>query len=263
MTYMRNQPGRCVLAVVALAGACSMSGAEVLFDNRGLGIDAPDIFSSDLRAWVLEDGRFAAPGAHQITGINIGYHNTNPAQQVLAADVLIRFWDTVDYDVIPVTAAVHSGPIGPEYRFSIVAQPGANETGLLALPGGGVFLADNDWGVMIQFVLPGTSTPMPGINHLFRDVPVTLGSSDALFGYDENGNGIVSGNELFTWEGDGFPAGNMYLQINGVSVPEAGMAGWVGVGVLGLAGRWIGRRRVRVNCPKQVLLRSDGKVFAD
>ncbi|WP_428937037.1 hypothetical protein [Fontivita pretiosa] len=260
---MQNQPGKCMLAMVTLAAAGSIASADVLFDNRGLGIDSPDIFSSDIRAWVLEDGRFPTSAAHQITAINIGYHNTDPAQRPLAADVLVRFWDTVNYDVIPVTSAVHSGPIGPEYRFSIVAQPGANETGLLLLPGGGVLLADNDWGVMIDFVLPGTSTPLAGINHLFRDVPVTLGSSDALFGCDEDGNGIVSGTELFTWEGGGFPAGNMYLQIHGTAIPEASAAIGVAVAGIGLAGRRPGRRRVCSGPPQESWLRSDGKVFAD
>ncbi len=220
-------------ALVALGGG--FASADTLFNNFGSGVTGPDIFSSAIKAPLIEDGKFASPGAYNVTGINLGYDNTgdNPVN----VDVLVSFWDSVNYAPSLLSSPLNGGQIGSTYRFSFSANPGADETGLLIIPGGPLSFPDSDWGVVVNFVNPGTSTPIDGINHLFRDVPVTIGTSDALFAYDYDGNSIIDGTETFTWEGDGYPAGNMVFSIEGSAVPEPASAMLLSLGGLGLLRR--------------------------
>ena len=65
-------------------------------------------------------------------GINIGYSNVSNLPQ--AFDVLVQFYDTVNYGVgsgVPIA----STPLGPTYRLPVFGVAGAGETGMLLLPG--------------------------------------------------------------------------------------------------------------------------------
>ncbi|HEY7090698.1 MAG TPA: hypothetical protein VH518_21555 [Tepidisphaeraceae bacterium] len=222
-----------------MSAAADFASADVLFSNRGGGTEGTDVFSSQLNAPTLEDGVFAAPlGPQSITGINIGYDNTGVTP--VSMDVLVSFWDTVNYDVVPATSSIVSGQVGPTYRFSVMAAPGANETGLMSLTGGPLLFPDNSFGVVVNFVAPAGNTPLLAINHLFKDVPVATGSSDGLFAFDQDLSGVIDGNEVFTWQDGPFPDANMYLEIQGsaVPVPEPAAAG-----LAALAGASLLRRR--------------------
>src|SRR5262245_20426721 len=215
--------------LLTLGAGADIASADVLFSNRGGGVEAVDVFSSQLEAPTLEDGVFAgALGPQSITGINIGYDNTGVTP--VSMDVLVSFWDTVNYDVLPATSPVASGKVGPTYRFSVVAAPGANETGLMPLTGGPLLFPDNSFGVIVNFVAPSGNTPLAGINHLFKDIPLTIGSSDGLFAFDADLNGVIDGSEEFTWKDGPFPDANMYLEIQGspVVIPEPASAMLVG-----------------------------------
>jgi hypothetical protein len=221
---------------MATAGVASVASADVLFSNRGTGPNSPDVFSSAINAPLVEDGSFTGPGPFDVSAINIGYDNTGI--DPLNVDVLVSFWDTIDYNVSPITNPVNTAQIGGTYRFSILANPGADETGWLTIPDGPLGFLDADWGVMVSFVQTGTDIASPDINHLFRDVPIGVGSSDELFGYDFDNNTIIAGDELFTWQGDGFPPGNLYFEIQGSqAVPEPSAVFVAGMSALTLLRR--------------------------
>lgn len=229
-----------VAAAFAIAsGFSQVAEAAVLFSNRGSGNIATEdgagnIFSSANEAPTLEDVNFVNPGAYNITGINVGYDNTGAVP--VGLDMLVSFWDTVNYTA-PV---VNASQLGSTYRIPLLAGTGANQTGFLALPGGPLSVPDSSIGVIISFVTTNTNTPISGIGHLFRNVPVTTGSSANEFSFDENLNGVLqgatspSGSEVFTWADDEFPHANMWLEVQGELVPEPGSLALIGLGGLAL-----------------------------
>lgn len=201
-------------AAVALAGVAQ---AETLFSNIGDGISptAP-IFSGQLSNRTLEDVTFGStnPQGFTLTALNVGFDNTSPG--ALSFDVLVDFYDTVDYGAASVASSLLAGDIRLPVINSIA---GANDTMPLALPA--IFVPDNNIGVAVRFVQPNTFTPATEVLPLFKDVPIEVGTSNALFANDANNNNIFAQNERFTWEGGGFPAANMYLQVYGEAVvPE-------------------------------------------
>jgi hypothetical protein len=234
MTY---QQFLFIAAVAAwtIGSLTGVASADVLFSNRGSGVVSADVFSSAINAPLLEDGQFDSSGPLDVTGVNLGYDNTG--NDPVDVDVLISFWDSVNYSPSLSNAVLNENQIGTTYRFSFVANPGADETGLLAIPSGPLTFPDSDWGVIVNFVSPGTSIPMSGINHLFRDVPVTVGTSDRLFAYDYDGDDMIDSTETWTWEGDGYPAGNLFFSVEGSSVPEPAATMLLTVTGLGLLRR--------------------------
>jgi hypothetical protein len=216
--------GKRLLAAAMLAiGGANVASADVLWSNTGSGIEGIDVFSSEIQSPLLEDGIFAGdPGPYNVTGIRLGYDNTGDLP--VSSDVLVSFWDTVNYNIIDSTP-IASSQIGTTFRFNFLAQPGAGDTGLLNLPGGPLLFPDSDFGVMVNFVAPNTSTAMAGINHLFKDVPVSVGTSDNFFAYDWDFNGVVDGTEVFQWQSGPFAHANLYMEIQGAAaVPEPGSA---------------------------------------
>jgi hypothetical protein len=224
--------GLIAAALVSLGGA-SLASADVLWSNTGSGVEGIDVFSSAIQSPLIEDGFFADSGAHNITGIKLGYDNT--AITPLNADVLITFFDTVDYSIVD-NAPIASGQIGSTLRFNFVAAPGAGETSLLDLTG--LVIPDNNFGVIVNFVSPNTNIPMAQINHLFKDVPMTIGGSDNFFGYDFDLNAVIDGTEVFQWQDGPFAHANLYMEIQGsAAVPEPATAGLAALGGLGLLRR--------------------------
>jgi hypothetical protein len=207
-------------AAIVTLGATRLASADVLWSNTSGNLEAIDIFSSEIQAPLLEDGILAGEGPFTLTGIRLGYDNTGLVP--VNADVLISFWDTVDYNG-PLASPVASGPVGSAHRFNFIASPGAGDTGVLSIPGGLLF-PDNSFGVIVNFVAPDTTTPLSSINHLFKDIPVTVGSSDGLFGYDFNLDGLIVGDEVFQWQDGPFPHANLFMEIQGTAVPEPGSA---------------------------------------
>jgi hypothetical protein len=226
---------RHVLAAgLAAMGSVSATSADVLFSNTSGSLESIDVFSSAIQSPVLEDGFFASgAGPFDITGIKLGYDNTSLIP--VNADVLISFWDAVNYDVSPITSPVASGQIGLTHRFNFIAQPGAGDTGLLNLSG--LQLPDDNFGVIVNFVFTNTNTPMTDINHLFKDVPVSVGGSDGLFGYDFDLDGTIDGSEVFQWQDGPFPHANLFMEIQGAAVPEPGSAALITAAALGLLRR--------------------------
>lgn len=201
-------------AAIALAG---VAHAETLFSNIGGGISptAP-IFSGQLVNRTLEDVTFGLsnPQGFTLTALNVGFDNTSPG--ALSFDVLVDIYDTVDYGATSVASSLLAGDI----RLPVInALAGADESMPLALPA--IFVPDNTIGVAVRFVQPNANTAATDVLPLFKDVPIEVGTSNALFANDANNNNVFAQNERFTWEGGGFPAANMYLQVYGDAVvPE-------------------------------------------
>jgi hypothetical protein len=228
--------GKCLVAAAIVSmGAANFASADIIWSNTGSGIEGVDVFSSSLQSPLLEDGFFAGdPGPFSVTGIRLGYDNTGLGP--VNADVLVSFWDTVNYDVDPATSPIASGQIGSTLRFNFIAQTGAGDTGMLILPNELLF-GDNSFGVIVNFVAPDTNTPMAELNHLFKDIPVTTGTSDGLFAYDFDLNGTIDGTEVFQWADGPFPNANLFMEIQGAAVPEPASAMLMPLGGLALLRR--------------------------
>jgi hypothetical protein len=223
-------------AAVVTLGAAQLASADVLWSNTSGNLEAVEVFSSPIQSSLIEDGSFAGdPGPFNVTGIRLGYDNTSLVP--VNADVLVSFWDTVNYDVLPLTSPLASGQIGSTFRFNFLAGLGAGDTGLLGLPGGPLLFPDNNFGVMVTFVAPNTNIPLAEINHLFKDIPLTIGSSDGLFGYDFDLSGGITGDEVFQWQDGPFPHANLFMEIEGAAVPEPGSAMLAALGGLSLLRR--------------------------
>jgi hypothetical protein len=220
------------IALVAASAASSVS-AQTLFSNKAAAND-PSIFTANDVQPYLEDVRFSPASqaaGYQVTGINVGFDN-NILSGTRSFDVLVRFFDNVDYTA----ATVNTGPLGSIYRFSIVgALPGGDETGMLTLPSGGFVSTDDSVGVLISFVLPNTNTVDSTVRPLIKDIPIGVGSSSGLFGLDSDNDGVVtSPADVFTWAGGGFPDANLYLEIGGTVIPEPATLGLLGFGAAAL-----------------------------
>lgn len=242
-------------AFLSVALAClgsSVASADVLFRNTGTGITDPlnpALFGGDLfgastahNVAVVEDGTFAVSGGpFVITGIKVGYDNqlANP----LPVDLLVQFYDTATYTGSG-SLPIPSSPIGPQFRLPVVAVAGAGETGIL--PIAGVIVPDNTFAVVTRLVDTATTNDNQNILFLYKDMPVDVGSSNPLFGADLDHNGTILRSETLTWEGGGFPAANLYLEVDGV-VPEPTSAALLSATALSMA-RWSRGRRVGRSC---------------
>jgi hypothetical protein len=236
----RKAIGVAVLLLVARAAS-----ADVIWSDRGTGPNDPSVFAVDpsfLGGGFLEDGTFGGPaGPHTIGGVNLGYFNGSVSP--VGVDVLVNFYDTVDYSVLA-PGVINSGPVGGTYRFHFTAAPGTNETGFMNLPSLLAF-PDSTFGMVVRFVNTGTSVTTTGIEPIFFGPGVQIGSSDDDFGADTGNDGSFDGTlldnqqnpiagDVYTW-GSGAASGNLYFEIS--SVPEPALLGLIGLAGLTVLGR--------------------------
>lgn len=184
---------------------------------------------------ILDDGTFASgvvAGAppFSIDGINVGFVNNTNLPQTF--DVLVQFYDTVNYGVSN-SSPVATTPLGQLFRIPVIAAPGglpaqdppgnSGETGLVPLSGTLPVIPDGNFGVTIEFVNTNTTTIDSNILPLFKNVPVTTGSSNNDFAADLNDDGNIVGSEILTFANapnPGDPAANLYLAVDATAVPE-------------------------------------------
>jgi hypothetical protein len=257
------------LVAVSALGACSVASADVLWSSRHTGLDDAGIFLVDpsfLGGGFLEDVTLAGSGPYSVGGINVGYYNDSSSS--VNFDVLVSFWDNVNYDIHD-PGIVNTSQVGSAYRFHVSAPAGnasngsfltLGETGLTGLTGGPLAMPDGNFGVSIRFVDTDTLTTNTIIEPIFHGAhltnpldpesplfsSVTVGSSDDRFAADPENDGVFTGNvydqqgnaisgDVFSW-GTGALEGNMYFELN--TVPEPGS-----LSLLALAGLAALRRR--------------------
>lgn len=232
---MRSYVNVFGLALLAATAVVPAAKAALLYDNTSTDL-ATDVYvngnvyySSSAHA-TLEDATFGVSGGpYDITGLNIGYNNF--LEDTTNVDLLVQFFDTATYGG-PGASPIPTNPIGSSFRFNIDAIAGAGETGFL--PISGIQMPDNNLAIVAQFVNAGTNTQNGDVYFLYKDAPAIYGSSNNLFGVDLNDNGTITSSENLTFEGGGYPAGNMYMSLQGnlaVQAPEPASMAIVGLGV--------------------------------
>lgn len=229
------------LATVALSvlGLAASAQAGILWDNTfDLTLDPqpnppPYFTSSSYLPAVLEDATLVGAGPYSLTGFEVGYVNT--ASSTGSFDLLVQFYNTVDYAAIP----SNIGPIGSLLRYTItytVANGDAETTGTLPLPS--LLVPDGTLGFSIRAVQVGGTEDASNILFMYKDVPLAVGSSDELFSIDDNPTNAIfeGGDEIATWRDDnaGYPAGNVFARIDGVVVPEPASVAMLSLGGLAL-----------------------------
>jgi hypothetical protein len=222
---MRSSVGG-LLALCALSLGVQAACGDVLFRNTGTGFTDPHVFVGDLTSVsgkpnvaIVEDGTFGATGGpFAITSVNVGVYNA--LDNTAPVDLLLQFYDTATYGT-PASAPIPSNPIGPQFRVPLAVFAGADESGTVLTPG--VVIPDNNFAVVARLVTTATNSDDQNFNFLFKDIPLDVGSSNDLFGADLNSDGTITRDENLTWAGGGFPAGNLYLQVDGAVVPEPGV----------------------------------------
>lgn len=232
------------LAALALSilGVSASANADILWDNtfdltqNPQPTPPPYFTSSGYLPAVLEDATLVGPGPYTLTGFEVGYVNT--AGSVGSFDLLVQFYDTVNYAANP----SNIDPIGSLLRYTInytVVSGDAETTGTLSLPS--LLVPDGTLGFSIRAVEVGGNADKTNILFMYKDVPVYVGSSNELFSIDDNPtNGVFEGgNEIATWRDDnaGYPPGNVFARIEGVVVPEPASIAFLSLGALTLLRR--------------------------
>lgn len=149
----------------------------------------------------------------------------------------VNFWNTVN----PAATPVNSGSLGGfVLNFGAIAAGLylSNAVDLSGLPGGGIVIPDNDFGIQIQFSDATPGNTADNITIGFTNNPVTTGTgSPDVFWRDADNNGQFDPSDARAFATPNLA--DFGLKIGGVAVvvaPEPGSFALVGVGLLPLVG---------------------------
>lgn len=218
------------LASLALFAVVAGANAALVYSNIAGGT-----FTSGAspRTNMLDDFTLAAGQENKVTGFNFGFSNT-----ATSFDVLVQFWDTVDFGAAS-GAAVVTGNVGGfilQYRDLAAGTYTSGMISLTGLPGGGITLNDRDGAVQVAFLNPGTNTLLAnnGGTMLFAGGGVSTGASQDVYWRDTQPDGNFTGEEARFFSGPPNLA-NFYMEIE--AVPEPGTMIALGLGLAAVAAR--------------------------
>lgn len=222
----RILPRTLAAACVTLIAASAYGQPVLVYDNIG----APTFSGTVMPRRALDDGSFTpgpgAGGGLLVTQCNVGFVVTGTGNATF--DLEVTFYDTVNPAVTP----VNSLPLGGFVLAIANIAPGGYQTGLVdlsGLPGGGIMLPDDNWGVEYRYLQPGSPTVLSTrATPLFAgNVAVggpTVGASADVYWRDANNDGIYqganagAGNEARFFGGPPNLA-NFFLQLGAVVGP--------------------------------------------